>query len=339
MLLSAPPSFALPVLALFAVAGPLPAALGVAPVAVAVPIIPPSGPEDTCPNPRQVTDALQAHLPGLVQPGDRAGARPDGLRAVLDVPADGTVVHFSLVDPRGDVQLRRSIPAPGRGRPAAECAALAETLAEIVERYLSSLQYQAAETAPPPPPSPPPAPPPPEPTGRRGFLFFGGAWVMASSNDPSILAGRLGGEVELTHRPFALVAQLDAAMAQQENVIRMTGSASLRRFSAHAGLALEVPAGPGTFEPGLTAGLDVLRASSDDTATGRTASDYRYSPVVGAETGYRVTLGRHFFLRPRASLGFAIVRYDIAVGGPKDVVFHTSSAFSTFGIDAGVVFR
>ena len=134
---------------LLAFAGQPPAAAALAPV-VAAPIIPPAGADDTCPNPRQVSDALQAHLPGLVQPG--AQNRPDALRAVLEVPADGTVVHFSLMDARGEVQLRRSIPAPGRGRPPAECAALAETLAEIVERYLNSVQYQASETAPPPPP-------------------------------------------------------------------------------------------------------------------------------------------------------------------------------------------
>lgn len=317
-----------------------PAVVIAAPVA-AVPIIAPSGSDDTCPNPRQVSDALQSHLPGLVQPA--AANRPEALRAVLDVPADGTVVHFSLVDSRGDVQLRRSIPAPGRGRPAAECIALAETLAVIVERYLSSVQYQASETAPPPPPpavvppapSPPPKPEPPR--GRAGFLFVGGAWMMASSDDHSILAGRLGGELELTHRPFALVARITIGVAQQENVILGKGSASLRRFPLNVGLALEVPAGPGTFEPCITGGVDVLQGYSDDPVTDRTDRAYRVSPVAGAETGYRVTLGRHFFVRPRASLGFAIVNYDVVVG--KAVIFHTSSTYSTFGLDVGLVFR
>ena len=321
--------------------------VALAPV-VAVPIVPPSGGDDSCPNARQVSEALQGHLPGLVQPA--AANRPDALRALLDVPADGTVVHFSLVDARGDVQLRRSIPALGRGRPAAECAALAETLAVIVERYLSSVQYQASETAPPPPPpavvsppvpapAPPPPPPKPELPGRRaGFLFVGGAWMMAASDDHSILAGRLGGELELTHRPFALVARLTLAIAQQENATLNKGTASLRRFPLNAGLALEVPAGPGTFEPCITGGVEVLQGTtSDDAVTNRTDRAYRVSPVVGAETGYRVTLGRHFFVRPRASLGFAIVNYDVVVG--KAVIFHTSSTYSTFGLDAGLVFR
>jgi len=83
----------------------------------------------------------------------------------------------------------------------------------------------------------------------------------------------------------------------------------------------------------------VLLAGSTDMVTGRTVRSYRYSPVVSAETGYRVTLGRHFFIRPRASLGFAIVRYDIAIGDPHQPVFSTPSTFSTFGLDAGLVFR
>jgi len=306
--------------------------------ALAAPIIPPAGADDTCPNPRQVSDALQSHLPGLVQPA--AAGRADALRAVLDIPSDGTVVHFSLVDARGDVQLRRSIPAPGRGRPATECVALAETLAEIVERYLNSVQYQASETAPPPPPTVvAPAPASAPPPGRAGFVFLGGALLMASSDNPSLFEGRVGGELELTHRPFALVARIDAGIAQQEDVTRAPKSASLRRFPLHAGLALELPAGPGTFEPCLTGGVEALLATSVDSATSRTDRAYRFTPVIGAETGYRVTLGRHLFVRPRASLGFAVVKYDIAVGGQRDVLFRTPSTYSTFGVDAGVVFR
>jgi hypothetical protein len=282
MFLAAVSTSAVPMMAaLFAFAGQpvMPSALVLGPV-ISVPIVPPAGTEDTCPSARQVSDALQTHLPGLVQPA--AAGRTDALRAVLDIPSDGTVVHFSLLDARGDVQLRRSIPAPGRGRPATECVALAETLAEIVERYLSSVDYQASETAPPPPPSALP-PRPPAPPGRRaGFLFLGGDWMMASSENPSILAGRLGGELELTHRPYALVARVDVGIAQQENVIRTTGSASLRRFPLHAGLALELPAGPGTFEPCLTGGVEVLLASSDAAAAGRTDRAYRFSPVVSA---------------------------------------------------------
>src|SRR5205814_1491950 len=65
-------------------------------------------------------------------------------------PADGTVVRFTLVDGHGDVQLRRTLPGMGRGRPVSDCLALAETIATIVERYLVSVPFQARETEAPP---------------------------------------------------------------------------------------------------------------------------------------------------------------------------------------------
>ncbi|HEY4188562.1 MAG TPA: hypothetical protein VGP07_26060 [Polyangia bacterium] len=313
----------------------------------AVAITPPSGSDDTCPSARQVTEALQAHLPGQIQAVDRGGVppRPDALRALLDVPADGTVVHFSLVDARGEVQLRRSIPAPGRGRPSAECLALAETLAVIVDRYLASVPYQAAESEPPvaPPlaniaaPSPPPAGGPAA-AGRATYVYAGGAWQMSSSSQ-SVFEANVGVEVELTRSARPLVGFLRGGAAQDESVSLSTGMASLRRFPARLGLFLELPAGPGSFEPTLEAGFDIFLGSSTDTVSDRGERAARWSPVVGAETGYRVALGRRLFIRPRASLGFAIVRYDVAVGGGNEVVFHTPASFSTFGLDAGFVFR
>jgi hypothetical protein len=113
----------------------------------------------------------------------------------------------------------------------------------------------------------------------------------------------------------------------------------LRRFPTRLGLFLEIPAGPGALEPTLEAGVDVFLGRSTDTLSDRGERAVRWSPVVGAEAGYRVALGKRLFIRPRASLGFAIVRYDVAVGGANEVVFHTPTSFSTFGLDAGFVFR
>jgi hypothetical protein len=312
--------------------------------ATAVWIVPPTGSDETCPSARQVADALQAHLPGQIQSADRGwgAARSETLHALLDVPADGTVVHFSLVDGRGDLQLRRSIPAPGRGRPLSECLALAETLAVIVERYLSSVPYQASETEPPPAPADVPSPSRPDAPsvagGRSGSIFVGGTWQM-SSTTPSLFEANLGGEIELTRSTRPLVAVLRVGADQENSVTRTTVTASLRRFPARFGLLLRITAGPGAFEPALEAGVDLFRGHSTDALTGLTDQALRFSPVVEGQTGYRVALGSHFFVRPRAGLGFAIVRYDVAVGGPQAVVFHTPTSFSSFGLDVGAVFR
>src|SRR5438045_1179638 len=52
----------------------------------AIVIAAPSGPEETCPNARQVTDALQLHVPGALVAPERPSleSRPDVLRTVLD---------------------------------------------------------------------------------------------------------------------------------------------------------------------------------------------------------------------------------------------------------------
>jgi hypothetical protein len=318
-----------------------PSAVSAAPSAVS--ILPPYGSEDTCPNARQVTEALQAHLPGQILSPERAGApmRTDTLRAVLDVPADGTVVHFSLIDGHDEVQLRRSIPAPGRGRPAADCLALAETLAVIVDRYLSSVPYQAAETAPPPPP--PPRVVPPGAQGQRPAagllrLYVGGAWRMSSAN-PSLLEGRVGADAVVSTTRLRLAASLRLGFDQEERVDWMTGDATLRRFPGRVGLLVEIPAGPGVIEPTLEAGVDLFIGRRSDSLSGQTDQAIRWSPVVGAEVGYRIALPGHLFLRPRASLGFAIVRYNIATGPADAVAFQTSTVFSALGLDAGLVFR
>jgi len=93
-----------------------------------------TGPEDGCPSARQVTDAMAARFPEVLALGDGTGwprgasatsAKAEVLRAFLDVPPDGTVVRFWLVDARGEVRLRRTLPAAGRGgQVAADCVAL-----------------------------------------------------------------------------------------------------------------------------------------------------------------------------------------------------------------------
>ena len=100
-------------------------------------VAPPSVPEDGCPNARQVADALRTRLPEATASIDPQLWPPqrEVLRSVLDVASDGTIIRFSLLDSRGELQLRRSLPTAGRGK-AGECLALAETIAAIVERFL-----------------------------------------------------------------------------------------------------------------------------------------------------------------------------------------------------------
>lgn len=313
----------------------------------AIVVAAPSGPEDTCPNARQVTDALQVHVPGVLVAPDRPSldARPDVLRTVLDLPADGTVVRFSLVDGRGDVQLRRTLPGLGRGRPVSDCVALAETIATIVERYLVSVSFQARETEPPPPPAPTPLPsetlvarppesaPPADEPGRAARVYAAAAWRAASAG-PSRFEAQVGGEVDLTRGARRLAALLRGAVDEGQSGKIQGDAASLRRFSGRLGLSLSLPAGPGAFQLALEGGLDLFLAQTQGAAS---ATSMRIAPVGEVGLGYRVTLLRHVFLRPQASIGFAILQYD--AGRSDEMVFHTPGIFSTFGLAIGAVFR
>jgi hypothetical protein len=328
------------------------AALGILlalPVAGAAPVgvIPPTGSDDSCPSARQVTDALQAHLPGQVISDKGLGTpRTDLLRAQLDVPADGTVVRFSLTDAQGVVQLRRALPAPGRGRPVADCVALAETLAVIVERYFSSVPLETEETELPPPPEPEPvvavppvvaAPRPPPAPGPS--IFVGSAWRATPERTTAFEFG-LGATVNLTGGNVRLAGLLRLGIEQSQGGDFDSGVASLRRFAARAGLLVAIPAGPGTLEPTLELGADTYLGSAT-TATHETQS-LRPTPVAELQVGYRVALGSHLYLRPRAGGGFAIVRYQVVAVGPNDAqsdIFKTPAWFSTLGLDVGLVFR
>ena len=343
-------------------------ALAVGPL-LAIVIAPPSGPDEACPSARQVTAALQAHVGGMIVNPDPKGAalpRADLLRAVLDVPGDGTVVRFSLVDGFGEVQLHRALPAPGRGGPAADCVALAETIATIVERYLSSVPYRTKETEPPPPPPPPPAPPAPPATpgpepvrgevppgagaldARRTWITAGLGW-RAATQGKSLFELRVGGALEVTRgaRPWA--ASLHAA-ADQGQVADVqagpgygAGSISFRRFTGRLGLGIALPAGPGVLEPALGAGVDVFVKETSTTSPASSTRSIRTVPAAEAQVGYRIALSRHFFVRPAAAFGLAMFSYKVGYGkeaaGPSAPIFFTPAWFSTLALDVGVVFR
>jgi hypothetical protein len=142
--------------------------------AYAIAILMTAGPDDGCPSPRQLADALAAHLPGMVLPLGHATG-PTTLRLGVATDAAGAM-RLDLSDPEGGPLLHRWLPATDRAH-LGDCPALAETAALIVERYWHEVGYDVPiETpspsakpplpkaaAPPPPTAPPPklAPPPP----------------------------------------------------------------------------------------------------------------------------------------------------------------------------------
>ncbi|MEP6655022.1 MAG: hypothetical protein ABJA82_16785, partial [Myxococcales bacterium] len=299
-----------------------------------VTVAPPTAPEAGCPSARQVTEAMEVRFPTLLAPPalaptdpNQGGSVPRGdvLRSVLDVAADGTVIRFSLVDARGDTQLRRILPAPARAKLTSECLALADTVAAIVERYLATITYDAPDG---PPASQEPAvaetvrsPPPPGPpvdstlAQRRRAISAGAgvSWRTTTGGGPQQdgLEVRVGGQVELT-RGFPRLSALlnvgaapgittdippDLAPDLAHSAPDATRSATLRRFPLRVGVLVALPAGPGFVEPGVQGGADVILLSSTAGDGAPAASRVRFGPVVEAGVGYRLRLAGAFFLR------------------------------------------
>ncbi len=132
--------------------------------AYAIAILMAAGPDDGCPSPHQLADALSAHLPGMVLPLGHATG-PTTLRLAVTTDAAGAM-RLDLNDPEGGPLLHRWLPASERPK-GGDCPALAETAALIVERYWHEVGYdvpiEAPATAPKPPPPKATAPPPPPP--------------------------------------------------------------------------------------------------------------------------------------------------------------------------------
>ena len=128
--------------------------------AYAIAILMTAGPDEGCPSPRQVAEALGAHLPGMVLPLGHATG-PTTLRLTVTTDAVGTM-RLDLLDPEGGPLLHRWLPASEHAH-GGDCPALAETAALIVERYWHEVGYDVPiETPPAPKPPPPRATSPPK---------------------------------------------------------------------------------------------------------------------------------------------------------------------------------
>jgi hypothetical protein len=119
------------------------------------------GPEDGCPSARQVSAALNERAPAA----QKRRALDSESTLTLALPAPGTPQEpsFSLIDQQGKLRLFRTLARPGSTH-ARDCAALAVTVAIIVQRYLEEVELPEPEPArrssaiPVAPPAPSPAP-------------------------------------------------------------------------------------------------------------------------------------------------------------------------------------
>lgn len=331
--------------------------------AYAIAILMPAGPDEGCPSPRQIGDALGAHLPGMVLPlGHAIG--PTTLHLAVTTDAAGAL-RLDLTDPDGGPLLHRWLPATEHGH-GGDCPALAETAALIVERYWHEVGYDVAIEAPSPPPEPPapaptapvekasakpsakptavvvkprgppPSPPAPLPPPRWWIgAGAGGRLGDASTRDGS---ASIAFTVERPIGPRRVGLRLSAAtnpgVTYQWSTDTSTDHATLRQFPVRMGAYLAVPLGPGQLEPGIGIDLDVISAVTDIPGSRTHLSG---SPGVDGAVGWAVLFRPGLYLRLLGDAG-AEVPYHFVTAPNQTPFWSTPRFYLDLGLELGLWF-
>lgn len=307
-----------------------------------------------CPTEPQLTSALEAQMPGVAP----RGAAPGGARALRLTLTQATPVAITvaLTDAQGALVLERVLDVSGHPRPSrsaertpAACAALADTVALIVERYLREIGYRP-NPAPNPAASPPavavvPSSPPdaraPAPVryfvgvGSRVAAPFSGA--AADARGATFLAD-LTAQVHLRRIAFSLAVGLGQVTSSSAVPQRQGGTLQTTPMPLRLGAALPLAAGPGVLLPGVAAGADVLWI-----ATSGIAGDHPgvvIEPVVEAGAAYLLPLGRRFYGKLAASAVLNLQPHDFALTDRPDAPYlsRTARGYARAGIELGVAF-
>jgi hypothetical protein len=317
-------------------------------------VVAPAGPDDGCPSPKRVSVALAARLPGTVLPLGQP-PRTGALRLAVG-PDAGGATRVDLTDHGGGVLLRRVLPV-ARGA-AGDCAALAETVALIVERYWREVGYDAPPLAPPPPPPalPPPPPPPPvvdespaPPPPPRIYVPL--RWSLA----PAIAAqmGDSGGLataalVALTfERPMMgrrVGLRISAGVGNSTTIATQWGEASFRTLPARVGAYVPLPLPLGQLEPGIGVGVNVISVGVTDNgapatslrAPGLCAGRFCASPGADVALGWALTSPRHVYVRVLTRAGVTVPYGFVNIDG--EPVWSTARTYLDVGLESGLWF-
>ncbi|HVR03549.1 MAG TPA: hypothetical protein VMT47_15535, partial [Polyangia bacterium] len=289
--------------------------------------------------------ALGARMPGVVAQSPEPDARPFRLRLTLS--AQG-VARVALTDAEGALRLERELDLPKGGAAAGTprdradaCAALAETVALIVERYMRHIGYHE-----PPPPAliepnaVPPPPPPPAPLGPARRLGVG-----VAARPPLGASWRfepeLTGAVRFGHLDVAASAGADLPADEAVPKSGGHGSLDLRIFPARLALGWTIPLDARfALVPALGTGVDVVLAETRGIIVTRRST--AVEPVVEAGVRARATLTRLLWLDLHAFGGldlrpeqFIVFTNPMGTSAPE-TVFMTPRVYTRIGVDFGV---
>ncbi len=340
--------------------------------AYAIAILMAAGPDDGCPSPRQLAEALAAHLPGMVLPLGHATG-PTTLRLSVTTDAASTL-RLDLTDPEGGPLLHRLLPASEHAK-AGDCPALAETAALIVERYWHEVGYDvpletpAAPPKPPPPKAtspppkpaeaapprpapapkpappaaeaseaPPPAPATPLPPPRWSLGLGAGALWPDTGSRASWATAAVAVERPAFRRRIGL--RLSAGAETSVAVDFATGSAEVRQLPVRMGAYLPIALSLGRLEPGVGLDLDVVSVDFTRKAgTGSNAENHLgASPGIDAALAWALMLPHGIYLRALVD-AVTSVPYQVVTASNDTRIFNTPRFTLSLGLELGLWFR
>ncbi|HEX3698945.1 MAG TPA: hypothetical protein VH374_26485 [Polyangia bacterium] len=305
-----------------------------------------------CPTADQVTSAINARLPGMISDSTATdGGKP--ARLVL-TQLGPNATRVELISAGGAPVLERTLELlapeePGKhadgNRGTAACAALADTISLIVQRYLRHLEYRDETPATAPIEALVRAPPPAPPSARRGLraLLIGAVGdVGGPFGEPSgasVWTPGAGLGVELAWMRLALSAQATVGTTVKAEAIPDSdgGTFTYMPVALRAAAGWRLPVAKGTLAPTLGGGVDLLF----ETVRGLRATSggsFSAEPVLEGGANYTLPLGAHGFV---AAHSFAVLNlrpHDFQVIGLPSSVLRTPRAYARAGLSFGAVF-
>ena len=312
----------------------------------AVSVLVAPGPDESCPSARQVSAALSEHAPAVE--GTRGPDSEYPLSLVLPGPGTPQEPSVSLIDQRGRLRLFRTLARPGATN-VRDCAALADTVAIIVQRYLEEIALPEGEAIRTSPaiPAPPPAPSSP-PVVTDSPVRTRARWDMSLGVSQRLSSETTG--LEAYGLRLSLARTLGARMDTGFLVRLWSGISgpTQRGWDGGRGNVFRVPSGLDfmwrrtassvELQLGLAGLLDCWILGARYQANAQW--NYRVA-VAGALTGgMQVPLGRRLFARLFLDVAVAFVRYDYVNPGPGNVAaFSTPGVFGDAGLALGMSLR
>ncbi len=307
------------------------------------------GPSDNCPSSAQVLAALESHAPALIAPGTDGDSAGQTTLVLSPALATGEITFF-LLDGAGRVKLNRTLPPPDgdRGR---DCAALADTVALIVDRYYNEVELPPlpekkakAEPAPAPPSQKLAREPELKPqieagkyalslgTGRRtpdSATYLGGDEISLIGGMAVAGFGRRGGRLWLeTSAGIVGIGIVYWGWPQ--------GNVTVVRTAWGLSALLAWPVWRGRLYAGASTSVEYLWL--DATSNSHLQHETRLASSSGLRAGYLLFLREHIFVRTDLGGDVATVRYRLATQSGSGTLLSAPRVFATVAIGVGISF-